>query len=414
MMNQLTIKYSLICMIGCFVCLIQFLVQCLPGIMVTPLSDFFGINKAQVGFLSSAFFYSYIFFQIPAGFIVDRVGAKISLLFTCVVLIAGLLGWLVSYSYSQVLFARFFMGLGCAPVVVACMNLAFKYFPRYFALWVGIIEMTGMLGSMMADMIVEDLVHQFDWRFALQITMVAICFAFLVVLIFIPYSPQSSITDSSINPKTKLVDNLKAILASSEAWCFFLYGGFTFAIISAFAALWSIPFLQNCLMQGNHLAAKMTGLVFIGSGVGSITAGLLVKRMPIWTILKYFSFMSIVSLSLVLCLTGHTFLTGIALFTLGFSIGSYTLTFEGVKNLASTQNQGIAMGFNNMMSMILGAIILQPLIGFLLDQLDSKDNITQFQLAFSPLIAILIMAFLIACHQSKKNAITSKLAFDNK
>ena len=105
-------------------------------------------------------FYSYISLQIPAGFVVDRVGPKISMLFSCALLSLALIGWVISPTYEYALVARFMMGVACAPVVVACMGLALGYFPQSFVPWVGIIEMMGLTGSIIADLGFAIIVNQ--------------------------------------------------------------------------------------------------------------------------------------------------------------------------------------------------------------------------------------------------------------
>src|SRR4051794_32167003 len=42
------------------------------------------LSKAQMGFILSAFFWTYAFFQLPAGWLVDRLGARLTYTFSCV------------------------------------------------------------------------------------------------------------------------------------------------------------------------------------------------------------------------------------------------------------------------------------------------------------------------------------------
>lgn len=91
------------------------------------------IDKIQMGWLFSAFSWSYFLAQIPAGFLVDRVGARLAILF-------AVLGWSlatfltagVGYLAAPVLAVyalRVLLGILEAPVTPGCARIMAAWFP---------------------------------------------------------------------------------------------------------------------------------------------------------------------------------------------------------------------------------------------------------------------------------------------
>jgi ACS family glucarate transporter-like MFS transporter len=97
------------------------------------LSHDLGIDKIEMGWLFSAFSWSYFLAQVPAGYLVDRVGARIAILF-------AVLGWSaatfltagVGYVAAPVLALyglRVLLGVLEAPVTPGCARIMAAWFP---------------------------------------------------------------------------------------------------------------------------------------------------------------------------------------------------------------------------------------------------------------------------------------------
>jgi MFS family permease len=94
----------------------------------------------------------------------------------------------------------------------------------------------------------------------------------------------------------------------------------------------------------------------------------------------------------------------IFLFLSGLAAGSYVLAFDCVKHVVHESVQGMAMGLTNMVIMLIGAPLFQPLIGWLLDVIGYSDNsyicvanrLESYRLALLPIIIALGLALLLA------------------
>ncbi|MFC0410080.1 MFS transporter [Roseomonas elaeocarpi] len=92
-----------------------------------------GISPADLGWLFSAFSWSYFIAQVPSGYLVDRTGAKVAIL-------AGLAGWsfatllmsgvgYVAFPVVALFALRFLLGLLEAPVTPASARIIAAWFP---------------------------------------------------------------------------------------------------------------------------------------------------------------------------------------------------------------------------------------------------------------------------------------------
>lgn len=109
---------------------INYLDRAILGIASPSIRAEFAISPAEMGFVFSAFSWSYLFFQIPGGVFLDRFGNRL-------VYTIALLGWSaftllqgVTGGISSFLFARLGLGLFEAPCFPANSNIVGKWFPR--------------------------------------------------------------------------------------------------------------------------------------------------------------------------------------------------------------------------------------------------------------------------------------------
>ena len=130
-----------------------------------------GIGPAQMGFIMSGFFWTYALMQMPFGWFVDRVGARIALpiavgwwsLFTAAT--AGV------SSVAAMFGCRLLLGVGEAGAYPACAKLVSQWFkPRERALATGIFDSGARVGSALSIPLVALIIDSFGWKAAFIIT----------------------------------------------------------------------------------------------------------------------------------------------------------------------------------------------------------------------------------------------------
>ncbi len=124
-----------------------------------------GISIAHSGILLSAFLFVYAFCQLPAGAVVDRLGARLVLSAGLVLWsMAQVLGGLVS-SFRQFLAVRGLLGVGESPQFPSCARIVTDWFAqRDRGLATGIWNCASSLGTAIAAPLLTVLMLHFGWR----------------------------------------------------------------------------------------------------------------------------------------------------------------------------------------------------------------------------------------------------------
>lgn len=352
--------------IGGFFVFFQFLLQTSPSVMIPSLERAFQINELGVSLLSSSFFYTYLILQIPAGMLIDRLRPRRTL--TLCLLFIALLTFV--FSHAHFLFvaevSRILMGVFCAPAVVATLYLAAHWFPaQRFALLAGMTEMMGMLGGIAGEAILAQGVNTVGWRTTISLcSIIALIAAFLTWVIV---QDRDSPEDSTPHHSHALKDLFK-IIKLPQAWINGLYCGFTFSIVAAFAGFWCVPYLTQIYTISLGEAADASSMIFLGAALGAPLLGWIsdrlgVRRAP----MILCAVISLILMMRILYFTVPSLSTMfLLLFFLGFFCGIYALPFAVVRDLTDPNIRGTAMGFVNMMAILVGSALLQPMIGWLL------------------------------------------------
>ncbi|MGD8430443.1 MAG: MFS transporter [Ectothiorhodospiraceae bacterium] len=124
-----------------------------------------GINAADLGLLTSAFFFAFALAQLPLGLLLDRFGPRRVEAGLLLAAAAGCLVFAVGDGLASLMLGRALIGLG----VSACMMGAFKAFVQWFSrpripLVNGLLLAVGGTGALAATAPVEWYLGFADWR----------------------------------------------------------------------------------------------------------------------------------------------------------------------------------------------------------------------------------------------------------
>jgi len=384
--------------------------------MIPAFMKEFQITPLQVGLLSSSYFYSYLTMQLPAGMLVDRFGARKVLSLGIILFTAAC--WLFAHTtnfyVAQV--SRILMGLGAAPVISTTFALVAHWFPaNRFALIIGLTDTLGMLGGIAGQAYLAGWVEQIGWRSTITgCFFVGIIIALFIVLIVRDQPKAIDSPEQTVNPFTQLSEVIKL----PQIWLNGIYVAMVWGAAIAFTGLWSVPFLQAQYQLSLTTAASISSVVFVGIATATPITGWLVDnfshlRRPLmfgWTIA------GLVSLTLAIyCTHLPLLLLIILLFLFGCSTSSYIISFALVRETTSATARATAMGFTNMMSLLVGSPILQPIIGYFLKAHTGNSTIatnihfaaSDFKKAFIILPICLLIALLSAAFINTTTPLTN-------
>ncbi len=124
-----------------------------------------GLSLSQMGYLLSAFLWSYAFSQLPTGAMVDKLGPRRLLTMGLSLWsLAQLLGGLVQ-GFNQFFAARLLLGVGEAPQFPTGARVVRDWFnPRDRGLATGVFNCASTLGTAIALPLLTFLMLRFGWR----------------------------------------------------------------------------------------------------------------------------------------------------------------------------------------------------------------------------------------------------------
>jgi MFS transporter, ACS family, D-galactonate transporter len=130
-----------------------------------------GIGPAEMGFILSGFFWTYALMQMPFGWFVDRVGARIALPLA--------VGWwsvftaltAVTTSVAGMFGCRLMLGIGEAGAYPSCAKLVSQWFkPEQRAFATSIFDSGSRVGSALSIPVVALIIGTFGWEASFVIT----------------------------------------------------------------------------------------------------------------------------------------------------------------------------------------------------------------------------------------------------
>jgi ACS family glucarate transporter-like MFS transporter len=133
------------------------------------MSKALNLGPVEMGWLFAAFAWAYVLFQIPAGWVVDQIGAKRGMLvgltvWSAITMAMGVVPW-IAFPFVTLLILRFLLGLFEAPVGPASARTIAAWFPSSERGVAGAIFNSAQYISLaIFNPLMGWLSHQFGWE----------------------------------------------------------------------------------------------------------------------------------------------------------------------------------------------------------------------------------------------------------
>ena len=379
-----------------------------PAVVADDMMRDLKAGGVLLGLLGSAYFYPYALMQLPAGLLADSWGPRKSITTFFMMAFAGsiILGWAPTVFFAII--GRTMVGLGVSMLFVPTMKILAEWFRKNeFANMTGILIAMGGVGSLTATSPLAYLSKAVGWRYSFIIVGLVTFLLSLLLWVIVRDRPADMNWPSPLkNVKFEqssmgLWEGMKKVLGYGPFWPLAIWFFFGCAVFFAFIGLWGGPYLMQVYgltkpQAGNILMMSAVGMV-IGSPLLSFCSNRLFQgRKPL---------LIIASLMTVLITTALVFLTdGLSiplLYVLCFLMGVFTnaivvIGFTATKELFPVRIAGTSTGLVNLFP-FLGGALLQPFMGYLLEQSGRRDEaftISGYRHAFMAMLVCGIIAFL--------------------
>lgn len=200
---------------------ITYLVVFLHRLSVGPLAPFLkedlGINSTQVGLVMSAAAFGYMVTLFPAGWVVDRIGARRLIVAGEMVAGASLVALFFVPSYVWLLVLMFVTGMGCGFLLPSTTQGVIVWFPlKERATVMGLKQTAVNIGGIITATTLPVVALALGWRYGFLILgVVAIIIGIIAFILYKePPRPVSSVSTDSAGPPMPILE----ILKNREIW----------------------------------------------------------------------------------------------------------------------------------------------------------------------------------------------------
>jgi MFS family permease len=365
-----TLLAAIICILASCFYMYEFILQVSPAVITNQLINDLGLNAITLGTVAAFYYYSYTPMQLPAGFLFDRFGPRRLLTSAVLTCAAGAFLFGSTSSIAAASAGRFMMGMGSAFSFIGTLVLISRWFPsRYFAFLTGLVELMSCVGAIVGETPLTIAVGHWGWRHTIIfLGVIGIILAFLIWLI-VRDSPEVVSKGHKFQKTSEktILQSFRQVTANNQTWFIALYSFMVWAPITAFAALWGVPFLVVAYGISTKAASAACTMIWLAIGIGCPLLGwwsdkVNLRGMP----LKFAASLGIIGLIPVIYVP-HLPLVWlyICLFLFGLAASGQSLAFGVVKDNNHSSVAGTAMGINNMAT-VAGGALFQPIIGIFL------------------------------------------------
>lgn len=349
-----------------------------PAVVSADLMRDFGATGAALGSLAAMYYYIYTAMQIPAGVLADTLGARISVTLGNGVSGIGSILFGMATTFGEASAGRALVGLGVSVVFVGLMKSNTLWFrDRDYGFISGLTLLLGNVGAILAAGPLAEALTVWSWR----TVFVALGVMALVLAVLSWLGVRNTPEDTGF-PSIREMEgqdrhagreqhwwhDLRGVLATRLVWPGFWVNLGMPASMLAFLGLWAIPFLRDLHGLERSAASLYTTIALASFACSTLFCGWfsdrLDRRKPllvIGTLLYGLAWLGIVY--------GHWTpgAAGMAWFALmGSGCGSFVLTYAGAKEVVVPALSGMAIALVNT-GIFLGAAVLQPLFGWIMD-----------------------------------------------
>lgn len=360
----------LICTVGALFYSYEYFLRITPSVMEPALRQHFSLSAMGFGIFSSFYYYSYVPMQLPVGVLMDRWGPRRLLTMACVISVLGMWFFAATDLISLAAAGRFLTGFGSAFSFVGVLKLATIWLPEdRLALVAGLASALGTIGAMIGDNLLGAMVAKVGWQHAVHLTAI-FGVALLIVMWFGIHDKKNDLEHDGgtvTNFRSVLFD-LKLIVSNRQIWVNGGYGCLIYLPTTVFAELWGIPYLSHAHGMSLSSAEFSNSILFMGCTVGAPLWGYVSDRLKQRKLpMRIGAFGAGIVMTLILYVPHlETAMLHILMFVLGCFYSVQAIVFAVGRELSPREAGGTAIAMTNMFVMI-GAIALQPVVGWILD-----------------------------------------------
>ncbi|KAF3999782.1 MFS transporter [Glaciimonas immobilis] len=240
------------------------------------LSREIGLSPAQLGLLTSFYFFAFAGCQLPLGILLDRFGPRKVLASLLAVAALGALLSASAHSFGMLLLGRFFLGVGTSACMMAGLKAIIAWFHRdQLPIMNGALYAIGGLGAMMTGIPVSWAMGVTSWRMLFVIVAAMTGMVILALIFFVPEKDEK-------HPKSTLSSQLRDVAKIFRSAIFLRTAPLALISQGVFLGvqgLWAGPYLRDVSQLNPAQAANIVTVVGFAMVLGAAGFGWLARRL---------------------------------------------------------------------------------------------------------------------------------------
>ncbi|MEY3196888.1 MAG: hypothetical protein RLZZ59_256 [Pseudomonadota bacterium] len=354
-------------------------------------------STADIGILTSIYYFGYALAHIPIGILLDRFNPKYTLISSILICLIGLYALELTNSTFTIFLGRFLVGFGSAGGILGAVKVIYDFYPRNYSIMLGITILIGVVGSYYSELPMENMLVGLSYEQGIQ---GLILFGMLLSASILAFytnkkTPPQLLEMPITNTLISIISNKKLILVS-------IYSGLMIGPLEGFASIWGRNFLVQIYGMSALDATQNISLILIGLGIGCVIYGYLYPKVQ--NVPKSIAYVGILMLLSMIMLINYPIeyssLTYIICFVIGICCAYQIFSFAMISKFIPTKTIALSTAILNMIIMSFG-FVYHNLIGFILSTFFISDSFSSsiyshdaYKAAFAPvLIGIAIGTF---------------------
>lgn len=397
---------------ACFY-LLGFFHRVAPAVITGELMKDFHISAAALGNLSAFYFYSYVAMQIPTGILSDIWGPRRLLTIGALVASLGAVLFAVAPNIVWAMAGRLLIGGSVAVAFVCLLKLSANWFaPNRFAMLSGLALFCGIAGAVFAGTPLRILVDHFGWRNVVLLSAFITLLVGVCTWIFVRDNPHekgyenflTSGSAASVHKSNGMFADLFHVFKYSNTLLLFIIPGGIVGAVLTFSGLWGVPYLITLHDISSAKAAMLSSSLLVAWALGGPFFGWLSDRLNNRKQIYLVGCgIAVTGWCVIILVKNISLLTFVpVLIVTGFASGCMIISFAFVKESVPPHLAGTVSGVINM-GVMMGPMILQPAVGWVLDRLWGGDwhmgtkvyGLAAYRSGFSLMLFWLALSFIL-------------------
>jgi len=345
------------------------------AVIASDLMHDLSLRAADLGLLSSAFFYAFALVQIPMGAAMDLFGAKRLILLLSLLGIGGAVTFALANSFPMAVLGRVLLGLGMACALMGTYKLLTIWFPPdTFATMSGFVLSIGTLGNVFATAPLAMAVNWLGWRKVFLF--IALIHLLIAIWIYLGVSDRPEGKDGGedrMHEKglwKESMEGIRKVLQLPSFWFIALAAFVRYGTYISIAGLWAGPYLEvvyglPLVDRGRTLMAFPIGFIVGGPIFGFLSDRVFNSRKKVTTIGMLLFTLFIFPLIGFFPLSTHLLL--VIFFGIGLFSSCGQVMYANIKELLPSSIAATAMTAVNFFT-IGGGAFFQHIMGAMIDR----------------------------------------------